>query len=120
MFDTVYTGGVDFAYKTIYLTADLDMGGRKAADGSWTGPNWTPIGGKFPMKPQEASSDCLTLDTRFNGVLDGQGHTIYNLYCDRCAAKGFPYSMAVGVVGFLGGNADYTNGGNGEKTEAEF
>lgn len=120
VFDTVYTGGVDFAYKTIYLTADLDMGGRKAADGSWTGPNWTPIGGKFPMKPQEASGDCLTLDTRFNGVLDGQGHTIYNLYCDRYAAKGFPYSMAVGVVGFLGGNADYANGGNGEKTEAEF
>lgn len=120
VFDTVYTGGVDFAYKTIYLTADLDMGGRKAADGSWTGPNWTPIGGKFPMKPQEDSGDCLTLDTRFNGVLDGQGHTIYNLYCDRCAAKGFPYSMAVGVVGFLGGNADYANGGNGEKTEAEF
>lgn len=120
VFDTVYTGGVDFAYKTIYLTADLDMGGRKAADGSWTGPNWTPIGGKFPMKPQEASGDCLTLDTRFNGVLDGQGHTIYNLYCDRYAAKGFPYSMAVGVVGFLGGNADYTNGGSGEKTEAEF
>lgn len=120
VFDTVYTGGVDFAYKTIYLTADLDMGGRKAAGGSWTGPNWTPIGGKFPMKPQEASGDCLTLDTRFNGVLDGQGHTIYNLYCDRCAAKGFPYSMAVGVVGFLGGNADYANGGNGEKTEAEF
>ena len=28
--------------------------------------------------------------------------------------------MAVGVVGFLGGNADYTNGGSGEKTEAEF
>ena len=43
------------------------------------------------MKPQEASGDCLTLDTRFNGVLDGQGHTIYNLYCDRCAAKGFPF-----------------------------
>ena len=79
VFDTVYTGGVDFAYKTIYLTADLDMGGRKAADGSWTGPNWTPIGGKFPMKPAEAAGDCMTLDTRFNGVLDGQGHTIYNL-----------------------------------------
>ena len=43
--DTVYTGGVDFAYKTIYLTADLDMGGRKNTDGSWIGPNWTPIGG---------------------------------------------------------------------------
>ena len=120
VFDTVYTGGVDFAYKTIYLTADLDMGGRKTADGSWTGPNWTPIGGKYPMKPQEAAGDCLTLDTRFNGVLDGQGHTIYNLYCDRYAAKGFPYSMAVGVVGFLGGIADYANGVNGEKTTAEF
>ena len=118
--DTVYTGGVDFAYKTIYLTADLDMGGRKNAGGSWTGPNWTPIGGKFPMKPAEAAGDCMTLDTRFNGVLDGQGHTVYNLYCDRYAAKGFPYSMAIGIVGFLGGNADYENGVNGEKTEAEF
>ena len=120
VFDTVYTGGVDFAYKTIRLTADLDMGGRKGADGSWSGPNWTPIGGKFPMKPAEAAGDCMTLDTRFNGVLDGQGHIIYNLYCDRYAAKGFPYSMAIGVVGFLGGNADYANGVSGEKSQAEF
>ena len=120
VFDTVYTGGIDFAYKTIYLTADLDMGGRKGASGSWTGPNWTPIGGKFPMKPAEANGDCMTLDTRFNGILDGQGHTIYNLYCNRYAAKGFPYSMAVGVVGFLGGNADYANGVSGERSEAEF
>ena len=120
VFDTVYTGGIDFAYKTIYLTADLDMGGRKSADGSWTGPNWTPIGGKFPMKPADASGDCMTLDTRFNGVLDGRGHAIYNLYCDRYAAKGFPYSMAVGIVGFLGGNADYSGGVSGERSEAEF
>lgn len=28
--------------------------------------------------------------------------------------------MAVGVVGFLGGNADYANGVSGEKSEAEF
>lgn len=105
--DTVYTSDVDFAYKTVYLTADMDMGGRyDAASNTWSGPNWTPIGGKFPMKPQEASGDCLTLDTRFNGVLDGQGHTISNLYCERYAVKGFPYSMAVGFVGFLGGACD--------------
>ena len=105
--DTVYTSDIDFAYKTIYLTQDMDMGGRyDTASGTWSGPNWTPIGGKFPMKPQEAEGDCLTLDTRFNGVLDGQGHTISNLYCDRYAAKGFPYSMAVGLVGFLGGACD--------------
>ncbi|MGN0967654.1 MAG: S-layer homology domain-containing protein, partial [Oscillospiraceae bacterium] len=103
--DTVYTSSIDFAYKTVYLTADLDMGGR-CVDGVWSGPNWTPIGGKFPMKPSEVSGDCLTLDTRFNGVLDGQGHTISNLYCDRYAQKGFPYSMAIGVVGYLGGLSD--------------
>ena len=105
--DTVYSSTVDFAYKTVYLTADMDMGGvYDAASGAWSGPNWTPIGGKFPMLPQEVDGDCLTLDTRFNGVLDGQGHTITNLYCDRYAAKGFPYSMAIGIVGFLGGVPD--------------
>ena len=119
MFDTVYTGGVDFAYRTIYLTADLDMGGRKGADGTWTDPNRTPIGGKFPIKPAEAAGDCMTLDTRFNGVLDGQGHTISNLYYNRYAVKGFPYSMAVGIVGFLGGNADYANGVSSEKKQKQ-
>lgn len=107
VFDTVYTSDIDFAGKTVYLTADLDMGGVYDANtDTWSGPNWTPIGGKFPMKPKEAAGDCMTLDTRFNGVLDGQGHTISNLYCDRYAEKGFPYSMAVGVVGFLGGACD--------------
>lgn len=72
------------------------------------------------MKPQEASSDCLTLNTRFNGVLDGQGHTIYNLYCDRCSGQGLPVQHAVGVVGLPRRQRDYANGGNGEKTEAEF
>lgn len=111
VFDTVYTSDIDFAGKTVYLTADLDMGGvYDAVSGTWSGPNWTPIGGKFPMKPQEAEGDCLTIDTRFNGVLDGQGHTISHLYCDRYAEKGFPYSMAVGVVGFLGGACDNNTG----------
>ena len=77
--DRVYTSSVDFAYKTVYLTADLDMGGvYNAATNRWSGPNWTPIGGKYPMKPSEVAGDCLTLDTRFHGVLDGQGHTISN------------------------------------------
>ena len=108
--DTVYTSRVDFAYKTVYLTADMDMGGKyDAASGTWSGPNWTPVGGKFPMLPDETAGDCLTLDTRFNGVLDGQGHSITNLYCDRYAAKGFPYSMAIGVVGYLGGTGGVNN-----------
>ena len=109
--DTVYGSDIDFAYKTVYLTADLDMGGVDKG-GEWSGPNWTPIGGKFPMKPEEARGDCFTLDTRFNGVLDGQGHTVVNIFCDRYAAKGFPYSMAAGLVGFLGGVRDSSDGGN--------
>ena len=116
--DSVYTSQIDFAYKTVYLTADLDMGGvYNAASGTWSGPNWTPIGGKYPMKPDEVAGDCLTLDTRFHGVLDGQGHTISNLYCDRYAAKGFPYSMAVGLVGFLGGTSGNDHGGLAEFTD---
>ncbi len=107
--DTVYVSKIDFAYTTFYITADLDMGGKFNGT-SWSGPNYTPIGGKYPMIPKEKTGDCLTLDTRFNGVIDGLGHSITNLYCDRYAEKGFPYSMAVGVVGYLGGkndNADY-------------
>ena len=106
--DSVYVSNIDFAYKTIRLTADLDMGGvYNRSTGTWSGPNWTPIGGKFPMKPGEVKGDCLVLDTRFNGVFDGQGHTVSNIYCNRYAAKGFPYSMAIGLVGYLGGDSDF-------------
>jgi hypothetical protein len=105
--DTVYVSNVDFAYKTVRLTADLDMGGVcNRATGTWSGPNWTPIGGKYPLKPGEVKGDCLVLDTRFNGVFEGQGHTVKNIYCDRYAAKGFPYSMAIGLIGYLGGASD--------------
>ena len=115
--DTVYTSPTDFSHKTVRLTADMDMGGvYNSAANTWSGPNWTPIGGKFPLLPGEVAGDCLTLDTRFNGVLDGQGHEITNLCCDRYAAKGFPYSMAIGVVGFLGGLSDAAGG----STTAEF
>ncbi len=115
--DTVYCSALDFAYKTFYLTSDMDMGAVQGPDGSWSGPNWTPIGGKFSMDPEEIEGDSFVLDTRFNGVLDGQGHTVRNICCLRYAAKGFPYSMAIGLVGFLGGagdvsgiTADFTGG----------
>ncbi len=89
---TVYIGDPahDFSDKTVYLTADLDMGGSA---------NWTPIGGKYPLDP--ANSD-LVIEAFFNGTLDGQGHRITNLHCDRYAAKGYAYSQAVGLVGYLG------------------
>lgn len=105
--DTVYVSDIDFAYKTVYLTADLDMGGvYNSASGTWSGPNWTPVGGKYSMKVGEIKGDSLVLDARFNGVFDGQGYTVSNIYCDRFAEKGFPYSQCVGLIGFLGGASD--------------
>ena len=105
--DTVYASNIDFAYKTVYITADLDMGGAfSTATGIWSGPNWTPIGGKYSMNVTEVKGDSLVIDSRFNGVLDGGGHTISNIYCNRFAEKGFPYSQAVGLVGYLGGSSD--------------
>ena len=98
--DTVYRGDPahDFSGKTVYLCADLDMGGREA-DGAWSGPNWTPIGGKYPLSRSDSE---YVIEAFFNGVLDGNGHRIENLYCDRYADKGYAYSQAVGLVGYLG------------------
>ena len=105
--DTVYAGTTDFAYKTVRLTADLNMGGvYDAGTNTWSGPNYTPVGGKYSMATDEAAGDPFVIDSRFNGVFDGQGHTVSNIYCQRYAAKGFPYSMAVGLIGFLGGPGD--------------
>ena len=98
--DTVYRGDAahDFSGKTVYLTADLDMGGTQT-EGVWSGPNWTPIGGKYPL---DRTNSEHVIEAFFNGVLDGQGHRIEHLYCDRYADKGYAYSQAVGLVGYLG------------------
>ncbi len=92
LYGTVYVGDQDhdFSDKTVYLTADLDMGGEC---------NWTPIGGKYPM---DAANSDYVIEAFFNGTLDGQGHRITNLHCDRYAAKGYAYSQAVGLIGYLG------------------
>ena len=62
-----------FEGKTIYLSADIEANKGKATLEGWnaTGENntsypWTPIG----------SFDV----SRFNGIFDGQGHTISGLY----------------------------------------
>ncbi len=98
------TGIDDFNGKTIYLTADLDMGGvYDSAAGTWSGPNYTPIGGQWCTDVNDIST-CLK--TSFNGALDGQGHTVKNIYCDRYAASGYAYSQSVGLVGLLGCHDD--------------
>lgn len=90
----------DFLYRTVLLTSDLDM----------TGANWTPIGGKYAMNRDAVNGeDPKVIDTRFQGVFDGQGHTV-EISCDRQAKMGFAYAMEIAFIGYLGGGVDYQNG----------
>lgn len=90
----------DFLYRTVRLTADLDMGDV----------NWTPIGGKYAMNRDAMNGEeARVVDTRFQGVFDGQGHTVF-ITCNRQARLGFAYAMEIALIGYLGGGVDYKNG----------
>lgn len=86
----------DMRYVTINIVSDLDM----------TGANYVPIGGKYAMDTRDDAVDPITIDTRFQGVIDGHGHTV-KLNCDRYTSKGYAYSMNIGFVGYLGGGVDF-------------
>ncbi|MBQ0018782.1 MAG: hypothetical protein KBS63_06250 [Clostridiales bacterium] len=90
----------DMLYRTVKLTADIDMGNK----------NWTPIGGKYAMNPKSMNGkEARVIDTRFQGIFDGQGHTV-TINADRKAALGFGYAMEIALIGYLGGGVDYKNG----------
>lgn len=105
---TLYLGSAeyDFADKTVKLACDMDMGGAKNANGVWSGPNWTPIGGRYAMDitvtDPAREADAMLSESYFNGTLDGQGHRITNLYCHRFSALGYGYSWGVGLIGNMG------------------
>ncbi len=99
--DDYWTGIDDFKGKTIYLTADLNMGGvYDDSTDTWSGPNWTPVGGQYCT---DVNDPDTLLSTTFNGTIDGQGHTLKNIYCNRYTPSSYEYSRTVGgVVGRLG------------------
>jgi hypothetical protein len=102
MATSAYHYGSDtFKDKTVYITADLDMGGvYDTASGTWSGPNYMPIGGQYLMKKNDSSTK---LSSSFCGTLDGQGHMIYNIYCDRhCSNGNYGDGASVGLIGRLG------------------
>ena len=97
----------DFKGQTVKITKDLDMGGYLLADGNWSGARYMTIGGQSLMHYidyKNSLSDGLShLGSSFNGVLDGQGHILKNVYCDRYAGgSNFGDSQSVGIVGRLG------------------
>ncbi len=98
----------DFANRTIHITADLDMGGvdgslvdhsANASNNVNSYPNWLPIGCEVTADPADVNT---MVKSAFNGVLDGGGHRITNLYCYRYTYAGWAYSQGTGLVGCLG------------------
>ena len=94
-------GADDFDGKTVYLTADLDMGGvYDSATQTWSGPNYMPIGGQYCMTYEDGTT---LIGASWNGTLDGQGHTVKNIYCSRHAGSlGFGFSQSIGLIGRMG------------------
>ena len=94
-------GADDFNGKTVYLDADLNMGGvYNASAGKWSGPNYMPIGGQYLMKENDSATK---LSASFCGTFDGQGHTVSNIYCSRrCSNGNFGDGQSVGLIGRLG------------------
>ena len=85
--------------KIIYLTSDLDLGGKFDSDGNALDGNisWTPIG---------------TESNPFSGTFDGNGHIISNMYINRSsynynALFGGAYN---GIIKNLGVISSYVRG----------
>ena len=98
---TYHFGADDFNGKTVYITADMDMGGvYDESTDTWSGPNYMPIGGQYLMTKND---ETTKLSSSFNGTLDGQGHYITNIYCDRhCETGNYGDGSSVGLIGRLG------------------
>ena len=96
----------DFRGQTVYLDCDLDMGGYQV-DGVWAGARYMTIGGQSLMHYIEygawMSDGYSHIGSSFNGTLDGQGHIVKNMYCDRYATgSNYGDSVSVALVGRLG------------------
>ena len=86
---TYHYGADNFAGKTVYLTADIDMGTA----------NYMPIGGQYLMAKNNSST---RIDASFCGVFDGQGHSV-TLHADRhCSNGNYGDGQSVGLIGRLG------------------
>ena len=83
--------GYDFLYETVYLDADILLNEGNAADWAETAPAnvWFPIGGCINPNAKEPG---------FNGIFEGEGHTISGAYYSTDDKDNF----AVGLFGYAG------------------
>ena len=99
---TEVNNGDNKSGKIIYLTSDLDLGGKFDSDGNALDGNisWTPIG----------------TDNPFSGTFDGNGHIISNMYINRQSNSnnGLFGSATNGVIKNLGIESSYVLGNIGQ------
>ena len=81
-------GAYNFAGKTVYLDADIDM----------SAGNYMPVGGQYLMQKENFDTK---ISSSFCGTLDGQGH-IVNIKCDRHCKARYGDGSSVGLIGRLG------------------
>ena len=86
--------------KIIYLTSDLDLGGKFDSDGNALDGNisWTPIG---------------TESNPFSGTFDGNGHIISNMYINADDSAAFFYRVVNSSIKNLGIENSYVQSKNG-------
>lgn len=90
----------DFTGKTVYLDNDIWLNDHTSAGEDSTAHKWEPIGWAYYI--DQASGVGVT---PFNGTLDGQGHTIYNMYQYQTETYSSPGSEAykargVSLIGY--------------------
>jgi hypothetical protein len=85
--DIYHIGDYDFAGKTVYLDADIDM----------SGGNYMPIGGQYLMSYNDPATK---ISSSFNGTFDGRGHSV-KIICDRWSTD-YMDGSTVGLIGRLG------------------
>lgn len=110
-----------FDGKSVTLTAALDMGGVKGADGTWSGQSWTPIGnstsvtfrGTFNAKGKAISNLYVNSENNYVGLFGAidSNALVKNLILasGSIASSG---SYVGGITGYMGGNAVVYNCGN--------
>ena len=95
---TIPTKQNTFEGVQFYLDNDIDMGGVKGNDGTWSGPNYYPVGSQAANDMGTAAFYGL-----FYGSFNGQGHIVKNVYLKRnSSSAGNKGSESVGLFGRVG------------------
>lgn len=79
---TIPTQQNEFKGVQFYLDNDIDMGGKEN-NGTWSGPNYYPIGSA--VSDDKEAGSRKNFFSSFYGSFDGQGHIVKNVYCVRNA-----------------------------------